>query len=711
MAQNGLGLERMPCNGAQSPNKINSARTNGTGSPIPSNTSEFRPIQRRISPPSFDRQSSQTESERNGSLTRPEYESSSASSSRASSPVFYNARKYVPVIDRILKRQAAGTPFFSLEFFPPRTDSGASDLMAIFDRLARGRPLFCDMTWHPKGDPSNTDKPTSSTSMAGNMLNYAGIETMLHMTCVGLNTEQMKENLYKAKNLGIRSILALRGDLPDGAEEWQKTEGGLDYAVDLVKLIKEEFGDYFVICVAGYPDGHPECKSYWEDIQHLKDKVDAGADLVITQLFFKNDTFLKYVSDCRKVGITVPILPGVLPIQGYKSLSNMAKLSKLEVPKEILDAIEPIKTNDIAIRQYGIFKAVEICRELLNSGMVPGIHFYTLNREKAVTQVLKELGLWSEKIQRPLPWKQTANHNRIEEEVRPIFWRCRPNSYVLRTSEWNEFPNGRWGDSRAASFNDLKTYHLFYLKSKSPKAELLKMWGETLTSEKDVWKVFVNYLTGAQNEQGVKVTRMPWDDDEIEPETSLIAERLANINSRGVLTINSQPRVNAAPSTDLKVGWGAPGGYIFQKAYLEFFTSKENIIALKEILPRYPQVNYHIINHSGEADYTNCDEFQPIAVTWGVFPGKEIIQPTVVDPEAFKTWKDEAFALWLEAWAHIYPPNSESHKVIGNIHDGYYLVNLVDNDFPKESVLWDILEEMLALKASREETETLAVSN
>ena len=122
-----------------------------------------------------------------------------------------------------------------------------------------------------------------------------------------------------------------------------------------------------------------------------------------------------------------------------------------------------------------------------------------------MSQVLKELGLWSEKIQRPLPWKQTANHNRVEEEVRPIFWRCRPNSYVLRTSEWNEFPNGRWGDSRAASFNDLQTYHLFYLKSKSPKADLLKMWGETLTSESDVWKVFENYITGAENEQGVKV--------------------------------------------------------------------------------------------------------------------------------------------------------------------------------------------------------------
>merc|ERR1711923_600134 len=124
-----------------------------------------------------------------------------------------------------------------------------------------------------------------------------------------------------------------------------------------------------------------------------------------------------------------------------------------------------------------------------------------------------------------------------------------------------------------------------------------------------------------------KVTRLPWDDDEIVAETALISEQLADINRRGVLTINSQPRINCAPSTDPSVGWGIPNGYIYQKAYLEFFTSKENVEALKEVLQNYPLVNYHIINHSGAADYSNCDESQPIAVTWGVFPGKEIIQP------------------------------------------------------------------------------------
>lgn len=175
------------------------------------------------------------------------------------------------------------------------------------------------------------------------------------------------------------------------------------------------------------------------------------------------------------------------------------------MPQEIIDTITPIKENDEAIRKYGIDQSVEMCRILLNSGIVPGLHFYTLNREVATKEVLKQLGLWQQTICRSLPWKQTANHNRCEEQVRPIFWRCRPNSYVHRTSDWEEFPNGRWGDSRAASFNDIKTYHLFYLKSRSSKSELLKMWGEELTCEEDVWSVFVCYLTGELNKNGVKV--------------------------------------------------------------------------------------------------------------------------------------------------------------------------------------------------------------
>jgi len=377
------------------------------------------------------------------------------------------------------------------------------------------------------------------------------------------------------------------------------------------------------------------------------------------------------------------------------------KLSKLEVPSEIISAITPIKDNDEAIRKYGIDQAVDMCKALLDCGFC-GLHFYTLNREVAVKDILTQLGLWKNKIPKMLPWKKTANYTRSEEEVRPIFWRLRPNSYVYRTSDWDEFPNGRWGDSRSASFNDLKDHHLFYLKHRSTKEEMIKMWGDELESEEDVWSVFVNFLTGMPNDEGHKVKRIPWDDDEIVAETSLIVDQLARVNRRGVLTINSQPRANGVSSTDTTFGWGIPNGYIYQKAYLEFFTSKENVMALKQILTKYPLVNYHIIDQSGQADYTNCDERESIAVTWGVFPGKEIIQPTVVDPEAFKTWKDEAFALWLETWATIYEAGSRSRQVIQDIHDNYYLVNLVDNEFPRETVLWDIVDQMLDMAKPKE---------
>ncbi|KAJ8319772.1 hypothetical protein KUTeg_001359 [Tegillarca granosa] len=597
-------------------------------------------------------------------------------------PAVMPDHEYIPLTERMEKRIKSGDPWFSLEFFPPRTNNGAVNLISRIERMNNGCPLFCDITWHPAGDPSNTHKPTSSTCMAGTMLNYCGVETMLHITCCNQTPEQVIENPL------------------DGSDNWKEQEGGLNYATDLVKLIRQEFGDHFVICVAGYPTGHPECVSYDDDLQRLKEKVDAGADFIITQLFFKTETFLKFVKDCRSIGITCPIIPGVLPIQAYQSLRHIVKLSRLEVPQELIDAINPIKDNDEAIRKFGVDQAYKMSRELLDSGVVPGLHFYTLNREVATIEILKRLGMWCEEPSRSLPWKQTANFMRRKEEVRPIFWRCRPNSYVHRTSDWDEFPNGRWGNSSAASFGDLTDYYLFYLKHKSPKEELLTMWGNEITCEQDVWDVFYKYITGEPNSAGVKVTKMPWIDEELHPETMIISDQLAAINKRGVLTINSQPSINAAPSTDSAVGWGDPNGYIFQKAYLEFFTSPDNVMALKKVLTNYPLVNYHIVNCNGDADYTNCDSNLPIAVTWGVFPGKEIIQPTVVDPIAFKTWKDEAFTLWKETWGKLYDEGSNSRQILDKIHDTYYLVNLVDNEFPKESCLWEIVEKMLELTAS-----------
>ncbi|KAH1175824.1 hypothetical protein KIL84_022349 [Mauremys mutica] len=582
----------------------------------------------------------------------------SKDSSRCSTPVL-DAERHERLREKMRRRYDSGDKWFSLEFFPPRTANGAVNLISRFDRMGMGGPLFIDVTWHPAGDPGS-DKETSSMIIANTAVNYCGLETVLHMTCCNQTKEEITGHLQKAKHLGLKNIMALRGD-PIG-EEWEEEVEGFNYAVDLVKHIRCEFDDYFDICVAGYPKGHPEAESYEADLRHLKEKVSAGADFIITQLFFRSETFLAFMKDCQAIGITCPIVPGIFPIQGYHSLRQLVKLSKLEVPQEIKEVIEPIKDNDAAIRNYGVELAVSMCRELLDSGMVSGLHFYTLNREVATTEILKRLGIWKEDPRRPLPWAVSAHPKRRVEDVRPIFWASRPKSYIHRTQEWDDFPNGRWGNSSSPAFGELKDYYLFYLKSKSPREELLKMWGEELMSEESVFEVFTCYISGEPNREGHKVTCLPWNDDPLAAETNLLKEQL-------------------------------------EKAYLEFFTSSENITALLKVLKtkKYElRVNYHIVNVRGE-NITNAPDMQPNAVTWGIFPGREIIQPTVVDPVSFMYWKDEAFALWIEQWAKLYEEESPSRMIIQYIHDNYYLVNLVDNEFPLENCLWQVMEDTFEL--------------
>ncbi|XP_004482586.1 methylenetetrahydrofolate reductase (NADPH) isoform X2 [Dasypus novemcinctus] len=618
---------------------------------------------------------------------------SSKESSRCSTPS-PDRERHERLREKIRRRIESGDKWFSLEFFPPRTAEGAANLIAMFDRMGAGSPLFIDVTWHPAGDPGS-DKETSSMMIASTALNYCGLETILHMTCCHQNQEEITGHLHRAKRLGLKNILALRGD-PTG-DQWEENKGAFNYAADLVRHIRSEFGDYFDICVAGYPKGHPEAGSFETDLKYLKEKVSAGADFVITQLFFEADTFFHFVKACSKIGITCPILPGIFPLQSYQSLRHLVKLSKLEVPQKIKDVIEPIKDNDAAIRNYGIELAVNLCQELLASGLAPGLHFYTLNRETATVEVLKRLGLWTVDPRRRLPWAVSAHPKRREEDVRPIFWASRPKSYIYRTQEWDEFPNGRWGNSSSPAFGELKDYYLFYLKSKSPRAELLKMWGEELTSEESVFEVFAHYLSGEPNQSGVRVTCLPWNDEPLAAETSLMKEELLRVNRQGILTINSQPNVNGRPSSDPVVGWGPSGGYVFQKAYLEFFTSRETVEALLQVLKKYElRVNYHIVDVKGE-NITNAPELQPNAVTWGIFPGREIIQPTVVDPVSFMFWKDEAFALWIEQWGKLYEEESPSRMIIQYIHDNYFLVNLVDNEFPLDNCLWQVVEDTFDL--------------
>lgn len=607
---------------------------------------------------------------------------------------------YESLIQKIQKRIANNQQWFSLEFFPPKTVNGAANLIAKLENLSCGKPLFCDITWHPAGDPSG-DKPTSSMKIAGVMKNYCLLETMLHITCYGQTKESIKRYLDRAKQIGVRNILALRGDPMFGAE-WVYQEHGFNYATDLVKFIREEYGDYFVICVAGYPHGHPDSVSYEDDLVHLKEKVDAGADFIITQLFFKPQTFLKYVADCRELGIECPIIPGILPIQSYDSLRHICKLSKLEVPPDIVSTLERIKDNDEAIRVYGIEKAVELCKGLLDSGKVFGLHFYTLNREVAVTEILNRLGLWNAEPSFPrfLPWLNRSNsgvHQRGAEEVRPIFWSIRPKSYVCRTSDWDQFPNGRWGNSSAPSFGDLKDYHIFY-SNRYHTQECRAQWGTELNTEADVWRIFESYISGEPNANGVNVVDFPWCEEGLASETNLLKENLRRINRQGILTINSQPNVNGAPSSDPVIGWGSPDGYVYQKAYLEFFMSKNYLPYLIKALEKFPRVYYHIIDKTEEINQTNCPSLSPNAVTWGVFPGKEIVQPTVVDPISFLSWKDEAFNIWTELWGKLYEPGSKSKEILETISKTYLLVNLVDNDFQKENCLFSLIDDMISMK-------------
>jgi len=610
------------------------------------------------------------------------------------SPVDYDDTETESLIDKINSRIENHEKFFSLEFFPPRTKEGAVNLLARFERLRSAGPLFCDVTWHPAGNPGG-DTETSSMTIASAALNYCGLETMLHLTCCNLTREEVTKHLTRAHELGIRNILALRGD-PLNGEDWNPSPDGFHYASDLVRHIRDLFGNQFCICVAGYPTGHPEATSYHDDLLRLKEKVDAGANFIITQLFFRAETFIKFVRDCRALGIDIPIIPGVMPIQSYDSLRQIVKISKLEVPEEITNILTPIKDNDEAIRNYGVHQAVNLIRELFQSDEAPGVHFYTLNRDVATTAILKQLNLWMSEPRRPLPWRRAANAKRSSETVRPIFWSTRPKAYIHRTRHWDEFPNGRWGKSDSPAFGELKDYYLFYLKSQSSKADLLRMWGYELNCEEDVWEVFYCYLSGQPNKAGIKITKMAWNDENLSSETSYLQEKLSEFNKKGVLTINSQPNVNGAPSDDPVLGWGPCGGYVYQKAYLEFFTCKSNVTALLKVLPNFPRVNFHIINSSGKDDYTNCHKHRPVAVTWGVFPGREVLQPTVVDPVSFKVWKDEAFALWREQWGNLYPEGSPSRELLTRISESYYLINLVDNDYPKDSCLWDVLTAMFA---------------
>ncbi len=585
------------------------------------------------------------------------------------------------ISEKIANYKAQGKTFYSFEFFPPKTDFGLDNLYSRIDRMASLQPAYIDITWGAGGSTSN-----KTLEMCKTIQKYFGLEVMMHLTCTNMQVSSIKKVLTEAEKNDLSNILALRGDPPEGSSSWEQHEDGFRHGVDLVRYIRKEFGDHFFLGVGGYPDGHQEQSDLDADISFLKEKVEAGADIVVTQLFYDVDKFLFFRDKCIKAGIKVPIIPGIMPIHNYARFLKFTQFCQVSVPDSVTEQLELIKYDDSSVINYGIDQASGMCQKLIKNG-VPGLHFYTLNLENSVSAILKSLGLVSsQSIIKELPWRQsTSDDRKTSEDVRPIYWSNRPVSYLTRTEIWDDFPNGRWGNIESPTFGELNQYHAIRAGSRSDKikAKRKKMWGEP-KSIKDITDVFVSFCKG-------KINSLPWCEMPLAQESKQISDDLLNLNEMGYFTINSQPKINGLPSEDAEAGWGGPGGRIYQKAYLEFFTSKDKLDRLLKSIGSKENISYEAININGDL-ITNLPENNVMAVTWGVFPNKEIIQPTIVDMRSFLIWKDEAFSLWMDDWASIYEAKSESYKLIKEIYDTYYLVNIVDNDYVDGDLMQQILK-------------------
>ena len=289
-----------------------------------------------------------------------------------------------------------------------------------------------------------------------------------------------------------------------------------------------------------------------------------------------------------------------------------------------------------------------------------------MNLAQATRMVLEELGLTPDMetpLEKPLPWRPSLALNRREENVRPIFWRNRNRSYIARTQDWDEFPNGRWGDARSPAFGELDAYGVGL---KGTNEQNIKLWGRPVCI-KDIADIFVRYMNG-------KLNSLPWSEAPISKEADTIQDDLVDLNRRGFFTINSQPAVDGAKSSHSVYGWGPRNGYVYLKAYLEVLISPEYIAEVLTRIERDSDITYYAVNKAGDLK-TNAPGDGPNAVTWGVFPGKEIVQPTIVETVSFLAWKDEFFRLGQD-WANCHPSSSPSRYVIEDLMDTWYLVNI-----------------------------------
>ena len=343
-----------------------------------------------------------------------EFQQQAHDESKAGSP-----SEVVSIRDQIVSRIAQKQrPFVSIEFFPPKTEAGIISLFEVLEKLKGLEPLFCDVTWGAGGSTSDL------TVQLCKQISERGVVPNMHLTCTNTDRSKIDGALDSCKAAGIKNILALRGDPPAGEAAWVAQDASLSCALDLVTYIRQRAdGDYFSLAVAGYPEGHPSKMSLVEDtsslseaellrcstdvdeagksltyvcrdadyaaeLGYLKRKVDAGASLIVTQMFFDCEVFITFVRDCRAAGILCPILPGIMCISAFGGFVRMAKFCKSRVPLALASGLEAIKDDEAAVREFGIQYGEEMCRSLVQAGAC-GLHFYTLN-SSVVTRAIVE---------------------------------------------------------------------------------------------------------------------------------------------------------------------------------------------------------------------------------------------------------------------------------------------------------------------------------
>ena len=276
-------------------------------------------------------------------------------------------------------------PVYSFEFFPPKTEKGEENLMETAKSLAQTGPAFFSMTYGAGG--STRDK---TIDLAQKIQQATRVDTVCHLTCVSQSKNDIRNVLDEIESLGLANIMALRGDPPQGETNWEPHPDGFHYAYELVQEIRK-YKDISV-AVAGFPEIHPDAVSREKDLQYLKEKVDCGADAIVTQLFFDNDHYFRFVDDLQKLGVSVPVIPGILPIQSVKQVQKFCHMCKATIPSNLVSKMEACSEDNEAARQLGVEYASEQIAELLKSG-APGFHLYCLNKAESPKQILQNLSL------------------------------------------------------------------------------------------------------------------------------------------------------------------------------------------------------------------------------------------------------------------------------------------------------------------------------